>query len=327
MSTRRQFIASAHGAVILATFGQAANAQIPEQAKILVGFPPGGTPDALARQVAEKLTNHYAKSVFVDNRAGAGGQLAVAAAKTAPPDGHTILVCAMAILGVYPYTYRKLPYDPVKDLTPVSVGVTTDYAFAVGPMVPRNITTVPAFMEWCKANPTKTSFGSPAPGSPLHFMGLMLGKASHVELTHVGYRGSQAAIQDVLGGVLPAVCAPVGEVLRHLPEGKLRTLGTSGPDRSRFTPNVATFHEQGYKDLVSREWYGFFLPAGAAPATVQKLNADLHRALRSPGVADSLAIFGLEVAPSSPAELAQKLAADLERWKPIVAAIGFKAEN
>lgn len=326
MTTRRRFIAATSGGALLTTFGLQANAQVIERARIIVGFPPGGTPDALARQVAERLAHSYAGAVYVDNRPGAGGQLAVTATKGAPADGSTILVCAMAILGVYPYTYKKLPYDPQKDLTPVGVGVTTDYAFAVGPTVPQSITNVAAFMQWCKSDPSKAMFGSPASGSPLHFMGLMLGKASQVELTHVGYKGSQPAIQDLLGGVLPALCTPVGECLRYLPDGRLRILGTSGPDRSRFTPTVATFAEQGYKDLVSREWYGFFLPAGAPAPLVQKLNADLHKSLRSPGVSEALAIFGLEIAPGTPEELSHKLAADLERWKKIVQVIGFTAD-
>ena len=327
MLTRRRFIAGASSGALLTAAGTAARAQAIDQARILVGFPAGGTPDVVARQVAERMTGRYARTVFVDNRPGAGGQLAVSALKIAPPDGSTMMICAMGILGLYPHTYRKLPYDPKKDLTPVSIAATTDYAFAVGPMVPPSVTTVAAFMQWCKANPDKASFGSGAIGSPLHFIGVMLGKASQIELTHVGYRGSQAAIQDMLGGVLPAVCAPVGEILRHLTDGRLRLLGTSGPDRSRFTPSVPTFLEEGYKDLVMREWFGFFLPAGASDPLVRKLNADLRQALESAGVAEALAVSGLTVTPSSPAELSRSLAADTERWGEVVRIIGFTAEN
>ncbi len=325
--TRRHLIQSAGATVLLAGIGRSALAQALETARIVVGFPPGSTPDALARRVAEKLVSlGYARAALVDNRPGAGGQIAVSNVKGAAPDGASILLTPMAILGVYPHTYKKLPYDPVADLTPVSMGATFDVGFAVGPAVPESVRTIPEFMAWCKANPAKASFGSPAPGSPLHFTGIMLGRAAGVELTHIGFRGTQAAIPDLLSGQLPALCGPLGEFLRHLPGGKVRVLGTSGAQRSRFTPNVATFVEQGFKDMALSEWHGFFLPAKASPEVVQKLNTVLRQALTAPDMVEGLAVFGLDPAPSTPAELASKLKADTERWGPIVKAIGFMAD-
>lgn len=326
--TRRQIIQSTGAAALLAAgLGRTALAQALETARVIVGFPAGSTPDVVARRIAEKLSQGYAKAALVDNRTGAGGQIAVTAVKALGPDGSNILISPMSILGVYPHTYKKLPYDPVADLTPVSMGVTFDYGFAVGPGVPESVKTIPDFMAWCKANPAKASFGSPAPGSTLHFSGIMLGRAAGVELTHIGFRGSQAAIQDLLGGQLPALCSPLGEFLRHLSGGKLRVIGTSGAKRSRFTPNIATFAEQGYKDMVFSEWYGFFLPAKATPETVQKLNAAVRQALAAPDVIEGLAGFGLEPAPSTPAQLAATLKADTERWGPVVKSIGFTADN
>lgn len=298
-----------------------------EQARIFCGFPAGSTIDVVARRVADKLTAAgYAKSVVVDNRTGAGGQLAVSAAKGQLADGSVILITPMSILGIYPHTYKKLPYDAVTDLTPVSNGASFDYGFAVGPAVPESVKTIPEFMAWTKANPDKASVGSPAPGSTLHFSALMLGRNSDVELTHIGFRGSQAGIQDLLGGQLPAMSSPLGEFLRHAPAGKLRILGTSGAQRSRFTPNVPTYAEQGYKDMTYSEWYGFFLPTKASSDTVDRLNAALREALKAPEVIESLHSFGLESTPSSPAELGALLKADTERWAPIVKAIGFTAD-
>lgn len=328
MDIRRRRAIQIFGTAVLAVTGiGAARARTLELARIIVGFPPGSSIDAAARQVAEKLMPGYARSAVVDNRVGAGGQIAVVAMKTAPADGSVVLITPMSILGVYPHTYRKLPYDPIADLTPVSQGVTFDYGFAVGTAVPESVKTVPEFMAWCKANPGKASIGSPATGSTLHFTGIMLGRAAGVDITHVGYRGSQAAIQDLIGGQLPALVSPLGEFIRHLPGGKVRLLATSGATRSRFTPTVPTLVEQGYRDFAFSEWFGFFLPAKAPDDVVQELNKAIRQALTSPALVEGLAPFGLEAAPSSPAELAQVLRTDAERWGPIVKTVGFTAEN
>jgi tripartite-type tricarboxylate transporter receptor subunit TctC len=324
---RRHLLKAGLGTALLGAGGMSIAQPALGSAKILVGFPAGGTPDAVSRRVAEKMAPGYAPSVIIDNRVGAGGQIAVSAMKGAPADGSVILICAMAILGVYPHTYKKLPYDPIADLTSVTVGVTTEFAFAVGPAVPEAVKTIPQFMEWTKLNKDKAAFGSPAPGSPLHFTGILLGRAAGIELTHVGYRGSQAAIQDILGGQLPAIVCPVGECLRHLPAGKLRVLGTSGEKRSRFVPGAQTFAEQGYKELVFDEWYGFFLPARAPQPVVQRLNSALTQALKAPDVIEFLAGFGLEPAPSTAAELDVKLRQATERWGRIAKEIGFTAET
>jgi tripartite-type tricarboxylate transporter receptor subunit TctC len=324
---RRDILKAVISSAFLGTGGSTLAQSSLTNARIIVGFPPGGTPDVVSRRLSEKMTPSYASTMIVDNRTGAGGQIAVSAMKGAPTDGSVILICAMAILGVYPHTYKKLPYDPIADLTPVTVGVTTEFAFAVGPAVPDSIKTIPQFMEWTKSNKDKAAFGSPAPGSPLHFTGVLLGRAAGVELTHVGYRGSQAAIQDMLGGQLPALVCPIGECLRHLPTGKLRVLGTSGEKKSRFIPGVATFAEQGFKELVFNEWYGFFLPANSAPSVVQRLNVSLTQALRSSDVVEFLNGFGLEAAPGTAAELALKLKQATEQWGRIAKEIGFTVDS
>ncbi len=323
---RRHFLQLVLGsaASTLPLLGQA---QTADNAKILAGFAAGGTIDTLARRVATKLSGSYARSVVVDNRPGAGGQIAISALKSAAPDGNTLLVTPMSMLGIYPHTYRKLPYDPVADLTPVSLGVEFDMAFAVGPMVPASVKTVPEFLAWCEANKQQANFGSPAPGSVPHFVGVLIGRAGKVELQHVGFRGSQPAIMDMLGGQIAAVSAPVGEFLPHVAGGKLRILATSGAKRNKFVPGVPTLVEQGYKDLVYGEWFGFFLPGKATPEVVQRANTAVRAALASNDVIDGLAAMGLDARASSSTELAALLKADTERWGPIVKSIGFTAES
>ena len=298
-----------------------------ETAKILTGFAAGGTVDTLARRVAAQLNGSYAKAAVVDTRTGAGGQIAISALKAAAPDGATLLVTPMSMLGIYPHTYKKLPYDPVLDVTPVSLGVVFDMGFAVGPQVPLSVKTVPEFLEWCKANPTNANFGSPAPGSVPHFVGELIGRAGKVNLQHVGFRGSQPAILDMLGGQIAAVSAPVGEFLPHLSGGKIRLLATSGAARNKFVPTVSTLVEQGLKDQVFGEWFGFFLPGKAPADVVSRANAAVRQALANKEVIDGLAAMGLEARSSSPAELAAMLSADSAKWAPVVKAIGFTAES
>ena len=325
-TSRRELL---HIALATATAGLplVGRTQTLDTAKILTGFAAGGTVDTLARRVAAHMNGSYAKAVVVDTRTGAGGQIAITALKTSPADGSVLLVTPMSMLGIYPHTYKKLPYDPVADLAPVSLGVVFDMGFAVGPQVPATVKTVPEFLEWCKAHPTNANFGSPAPGSVPHFVGELIGRAGKVDLRHVGFRGSQPAILDMTGGQIAAVSAPVGEFLPHLSGGKVRLLATSGAARNKFVPGTPTLVEQGFKDLVFGEWFAFYLPGKAAPDVVQKAHAAVRAALADKDVVSGLAAMGLEAQSSSPAELAALLKADTEKWGPIVKAIGFTAES
>ncbi|MEO7335425.1 MAG: Bug family tripartite tricarboxylate transporter substrate binding protein [Caldimonas sp.] len=296
-------------------------------ARLLVGFPAGGTADTMCRRVAERLQPAYAKAVVVENKPGAGGQLAVQALKSQPADGNSILMTPMSMLGIYPHIYKKLPYDPVADLSPVSLGATFEFGLAVGPMVPASVTDVTGFLAWCKANPDRASFGSPAAGSIPHFIGVLLGRAGNVPLTHVAYRGTGPALLDVTGGHLAAVSGLVGDLNAQTVGGKVRFLGVSGATRNRFVPAVPTYAEQGFKDLVFNEWYGFYLPADARPEAVSRLNTNLVQVLAHPDVIQGVASMGLEAVSSTPGQLAERLQADTRRWGPIVKSIGFTAES
>ena len=303
-----------------------AQAQL-ETVKILTGFPPGGSSDTLCRRVAAKLSPGYARSAVVENRTGAGGQIAIQGLRTLPPDGATLLQTPMSMLGIYPHIYRRLPYDPVADLSPVSLGCTFDFGFAVGPMVPASVRNMGEFLAWCKANPTQANYGSPAAGSVAHFIGVLLGRAADIDLKHVPYRGTQPAILDMIGGQIQAVCGPLGEFTQHVAAGKCRLIAATGPARSRFAPDTATLVEQGYRDMAFSEWFGFYMPGKAAADVVQRANAALRAALADKETVDGLAVMGMEAKSSSPSELAAMLEADTRRWGPIVKSIGFTAES
>ena len=327
--SRRAVVQAAGAAAVLTSLGQRVWAQAPsalDATKIIVGFAPGGTADIVSRRVADKLHPAYAKTSVVENKTGAGGQIAVQFVKNAAADGATVLLTPMSMLGIYPHIYKKLPYDPVADLTPISAAAIFDYGFAVGPMVPASVKNVPDFLAWCKANPTQANFGSPAAGSSPHFIGALLGRSANVDLRHVAFRGTQPAVLDMIGGQIAAVSGPTGEFTQNIAAGKCRLLSTSGPKRGKFTPNTPTLQEQGFKDMAFTEWFGFFLPAKAPQDVVQRLNAGIRSALASQDVIDGFAVSYLEVLPTSPAQLAAMLKADTEQWGPLVKTIGFTAD-
>lgn len=327
--TRRRLIHCTGASALLGSFVPGASAQAGafESARIVTGFPPGGTSDTICRRVAERLKPGYAKTVVVDNRSGAGGQIAIQHMKTQSPDGTTLLQTPMSMLGIYPHIYKKLGYDPVADLTPASLGAVFDFGFAVGPAVPATVKNIPDFLAWCKANPTQANYGSPAAGSVPHFIGVLIGRAGGVDLKHIPYRGTQPAILDMMGGQVPAVSGPVGEFTQHVASGRCRVLAATGAQRNKFAPDVATLAEQGFKDLVFSEWFGFYLPGKAPGDVVQRANSALRTALAAPDVIDGLAVMGLEAKSSSPGELEAMLKADSERWGPIVKSIGFTADS
>jgi tripartite-type tricarboxylate transporter receptor subunit TctC len=327
--TRRQILQTTSASALMASLGQNVFAQTMniETATIVTGFAAGGTSDTTCRRLATRLSPDYAKTVVVENRTGAGGQIAVSYVKSRPADGSTILQTPTSILTIYPHIYKKLPYDPMVDITPVSLACIFDFGFAVGPAVPASVKSVPEFLAWAKANPAGANFGSPAAGSTPHFIGALLGQKGGVELKHAAYRGTQPAMLDLLGSNISAVSGPIGDITQHLLSGKVRILGVSGSKRSRFAPDVPTFGEQGIKDMAHSEWFAFFLPAKASPELVAKLNTAMKNALAQKDVIDGLGTFGLEAMSSTPVELTELLKKDTAKWAPIVKEVGFTAEG
>ena len=324
--TRRQVIQSAGASALLASLSQTAFAQSIENLKIVTGFAAGGTSDTTCRRVATRMAPGYANTAVVENKTGAGGQIAVQFVKEAKPDGATLLQTPTSILTIYPHIYKKLPYDPMVDLQPASLACVFDFGLAVGPAVPLSVKTVPEFLAWAKANPAGANFGSPAAGSTPHFIGAILGKDAGIDMKHAAYRGTQPAMLDLLGGNISAVSGPIGDLTQHLPTGKVRILGVSGSKRSRFAPDVPTYEEQGVKNVTHSEWFAFFLPAKTPADIVARMNAALKSALAQKDVIDGMAGFGLEAMSSAPGELTDLIKRDTAKWAPIVKAVGFTAD-
>jgi tripartite-type tricarboxylate transporter receptor subunit TctC len=327
MWNRRDFLAQSGALTAVAglpgfAFAQAAAL---ENARVLCGFPAGGTTDAVSRRVADKLRGGYAKTVLVDNKPGAGGRLAVEELKRSAPDGSSLLLTPAGMITLYPHIYRSLAYG-IEDVTPVSTACMLSFGFGVGPAVPESVKDVKGFLAWAKANPSLANYGSPGAGSPPHFLGALLAKESGIDLRHVPYRGSAPGIQDLLGGQVSAFTSPIGDYLPHLKGGRLRLLATSGTTRSRFAADVPTYAEQGFKDLVMSEWYGFFLPPKAAPDLTTRAAAAIRTAVSAPEVIEAFAQLGLEAGANTPAELAAAVKSENAAWGPIVKKVGFTPE-
>lgn len=325
--SRRRLLQVAGASALLASIHRQAFAQATlETATVVVGFSPGGVSDAVCRRVAAKLAPDYARNSLVENRTGAGGQIAVTHVKGRPADGATMLLTPSSILTIYPHIYKKLPYNAMVDLTPLSVGAVFEFGLAVGTAVPDSVRTTSEFLAWAKANPDRANFASGAAGSTPHFVGELLGKQAGVALKHVAYRGSQPAILDLIGGNISAVSAPIGEFTQHVAGGKVRVLGVSSSKRSRFVPNVPTFEEQGIKNMVHSECSAFFLPPKASPEVVARASAAMKAALESHDVITSLGTFGLQASWSTPAELGELIRSETAKWAPIVKQVGFTAD-
>ena len=324
--SRRHLIQTAGASAFLASLGQSAFAQAMDNLKIVTGFAAGGTSDTLCRRVATRMAPGYATTAVVENKTGAGGKIAVQFVKEAKPDGATLLQTPTSILTIYPHIYKKLPYDPMVDLTPASLACVFDFGLAVGPAVPLTVRNVPEFLAWAKANPAGANFGSPAAGSTPHFIGALLGKDAGIDMKHAAYRGTQPAMLDLLGGNISAVSGPIGDLTQHLPTGRVRILGVSGTKRSRFAPDVPTYEEQGLKNVTHSEWFAFLLPARTPADVTARMSAALKTALAQKDVIDGLAGFGLEAMSSTPSELTDLLKRDTAKWAPIVKAVGFTAD-
>ena len=321
MLTRRRFL----GTAALGLLPFPLRAQGLDTARIIVGFPPGGTTDVMARKVADKLRGPYARVAIVENRPGAGGQLGVVALKDAPADGSTLLLTPSSMLTIYPHTYRTLQYK-LEDVAPVSLAMYTHHVLSVGPAVPDSVKNLKDFFAWTKANPDKAVYGSPGAGSMPHLIGVLISKASGAELRHVAYRGSAPGIQDLLGGQIASFLGPVGDVLTHSRAGKVRVLGSSGKERDTFLPAVPTMGEQGIA-MGLREWYAFFMPAKTSADVVQRAASALDQAIKQADVVEFGRQFGLEVQASTPRALADLLKADAAEWSGLARQTGFTADS
>ena len=326
MLTRRALLAA--GAVVAT--GAAPSRPLAQTLKktlhIIVGFPAGGGTDLIARILAERLRGRYAPAVIVENKPGGAARVAVDYIKNAEPDGSEFLFTPDFPLTVYPYSFRTLSYDPLRDLTPIAPVSRSTLTYVIGPAVPAEVTSLAEYVAWCRANPDKAIFATTAAGSTTHFIGNMLANEAGIKLNPVHYRGGAPALQDLIGAHVPASVNPIGETLPQAASGKIRILAVASAERSKFLANVPTMREAGY-NVVVETWLGAFAPAKTPPEAVRALNAAIGEAVKSPEMIESLARIGNETKFQPPDQFAATVRADLERWGPVVKASGFVAEE
>jgi tripartite-type tricarboxylate transporter receptor subunit TctC len=321
---RRQFLATGTAATSLAS-----PALVRAQSgvtRIVVGFAAGAGVDAIARKLADKLQTATHTTFIVDNMAGAAGRMAAANVKHAAPDGRTILITPATSLTVLPHLQKNLGYDPLKDFVPV----TSIASILLGWMVGRGAQgqTLAEYLQWARRDPKNDTYGSPGAGSISHFLGVMFAKAAKLDMVHVPYKGAAPAQQDLVSGQVPAYAGIIGRaVINEHRAGRIRILATSMPKRSALMPDIPTFVESGYPEVVATEWTGVFLPSQTPSPLVENLNRQVRAALQLPDMAQMLQDGAMEPAGASSADFAAQVRRELAAWEPIVKASGFRPDN
>ncbi|WP_431267609.1 tripartite tricarboxylate transporter substrate-binding protein [Dankookia sp. P2] len=292
--------------------------------KALLGWPPGGSSDIVARTYAERLRAPLNANVLVENRPGAGGRIALEAAKAAPADGSLYIQTPASMLTIYPHLYKSLRYDALVDFVPVTTVCAFPFAFTVRADHPAK--TLAEFIAWGKGQ-QQIAWASPSPGTMPHFMGVGFARETGLPMNHVPYRGGAPVMTDVLAGVITAGMNVLSEPTPFHLGGQMRILAVSAPQRIPRLPEVPTFAELGFPALTKQEWFGVLLPAGTPAGVVQPLHAALAAASRTTEVQEVLTKLGSAPEIMEPAAFVERIRSERESWGPIVAASGFKPEE
>ena len=291
--------------------------------KIVVNFPPGGAADQIARAIGVPLGEALGQPVVVENRGGANGNLGGEMVAKSPADGYTLLMSSGGMVSVNPHLYPKMPFDPVKDLTPVAAAARVLVFLEVRPTLPVN--TIQEFLAHLKANPGKLSFGTPGNGSSPHLAAEMLKTQANVFAVHVPYRGAAPAMQDLLGGQVDFMFDP-GIGLSHVKAGKLRLLAVGSAKRSPLFPDVPTLDEVGLKGFDADTWFGFYAPAGTPPDVVTRLNREINKVLGTQAVKDRITALGGVPAPMSPTDFNARASIDSARFGALIKARNIQGD-
>jgi tripartite-type tricarboxylate transporter receptor subunit TctC len=322
---RRQVLAWATGAVV--GLGLAATAQAQEWAptktvRIIVPIV-GSTNDVLARLVAPELEKAIGKPVVVENKGGAGGTIGADLVAKSPPDGHTLLIGYNGPIAINVTLFDKIPYDPEKDLAPITLAVTSPQYLVVHPDLP--VKNVQELLAHAKAHPGTLSYASVSVGSASHLTMEMLKLASGLDITHVPYKGAAPALTDLVGGQVQAAFMVPGNVLQYAKEGRLRLIAASGEKRFAGTPEVPTLVESGYPDLVATSWIGFLTVGGTPKPIIDRYNREIVKILNMPEIRKKLTEIEFEVVAGTPEQFSGWIHSEIPRWGKVIKATGAKA--
>ena len=292
--------------------------------QLVVTVPPGGAADFVGRLIGAKLGDALGQSVVITNRGGAGGTTAAAAVAKADPDGYTLLLNTIATHGIGPHIYANLPYDPVKDFSPVILIAKLPLIMAVNADVPAQ--SIKDLIAQAKARPGELSFCSAGTGGAPHLAGELFKSLTGTELLHVPYRGSGPAVVDLVAGRITMMFDATPSLLPFITAGKLRALAAASPQRHRLLPDVPSFAELGYPGMDIALWYGVTAPGGTPAPIVQRLNAELIKILSTPDIRKSLTEQGADVQGGTPEEFVQFMRNESARWGTVVKWAGIKPE-
>jgi tripartite-type tricarboxylate transporter receptor subunit TctC len=301
-----------------------ANAQTyPERpVRVLVGYPPGGGTDLVARLIQQPLSERWRQPVVVENRPGANAIIATEAVVKSKPDGYTLLMAYATELAVNPATHKTLPYDPVRDLAPILQLASAPLVLAVNPSLPAN--DLKELISIAKAKPGSLSYSSSGNGSVHQFAGELFKLRTGTDILHIPYKGSGPATADAVSGQVQVTFASVASVLRFVQGGRLRALAVTSPQRSPQLPAVPTAIESGLPDVVLTSWYGLLAPAGTPPQLIEKVSADVKAILASPEAKKGFEAQGLDVAQSSPGAFAEFIRAEATKYARIARAANIQ---
>ncbi len=292
---------------------------------LVVAFTPGGPSDVLARIVGKKLEQILGQPFVIENRPGAGGNIAAESVTHAAADGYTLLMGNNSILATNASLYKKIGYDPQKDFIPISLIGSQANILVVNPSVPAH--SLSELIALAKANPGKLNFASSGYGAAAHLAGELFKSEAHVDIVHVPYKGAAPALQDVIGGRAQMIFATSASVIGFIKAGTLRPLAVTTLKRTALLPDVATVDELGIKGFEATTWHGLVAPAGTPPEVIETLHRATAAALQDPATRDALGKLGVEIVGNSPQEFAAYIAAEIPKWKAIVEASGASLEH
>lgn len=314
LPSRRALLAGASSLLAAPALAQAAWPDRP--IRWIVNFPPGGAADTLSRILAATIGNRLGQPIVVENRPGAGGALGADILAKAPGDRHVVMVSSAASHGIGPVLYRSSPYDALRDFTHIRLIGTFPSVLAVNLDFPAR--TVAEFIAQVKARPGQVTYGSGGNGTLNHLLGQVLAREAGVELVHVPYRGSAAALTDTISGQLPAIMESLPIALPHLRGGRLRPLATSEATRPASLPDVPTFAEAGLPGVVASNWFGFSAPAGVPAEIVARWDTEIGTALADPAVIERFGAIGVVPGNMGPAGYTGLIRGELDRWREVI---------
>jgi tripartite-type tricarboxylate transporter receptor subunit TctC len=293
--------------------------------RIFVGFAPGGGTDIAARIIAPFISKELGQSVVIENKPGVGGNIATDIISKSPPDGYLLMLSSVGPLAYSPHIY-KLGYDPLKDVTPIGLGVTSGNALIINPQIMK-VKTLAEYVSLAEKSPGEIAYGSSGSGSGGHLAGELFASTAKIKLIHIGYRGGGPAINDLLGGTVPSLFATIITAKQLIESGKVTALAVSSRQRSKALPNVPTIAELGYPEYEAANWYAFIGPPKLPVAIVNKLNMAINKALRDPQIREKLILQGLDPTPSTPSEMAEYMKKEYTLWGSVINKAGIKVEN